>query len=687
MTRKMAYIGLSFFTGLFLASYFDFKLSLIVGGVLLIPALAFFLFQKRIKPCVTVCIFSLAAGFLWLGLYSVAVYMPVVSSDGNVISVVGMITKASDYSGDKSYYIIDASVNGRPCRISVTGESGYSVGERVTAVGKAEKPVNTYTFAAYDYYRSKGVFLSVKEAQMSLISDSFSLRRAASDYSSYIGNTIDGVLTGDEGLLMKSLVFGDKTSLDEDILTSFSKSGIRHIISVSGFHLAVVTGVIFLLMKPVLKNKYLRFAIAEVFIWGYAFLSALSPSVIRAALMLTIFMLGELIARKADVLNSLGIALIVMTVAMPFAARDVSIVLSAAGVIGIGAVAPWFIDGIYFAKSKILTYAAKSVVAMLVCSVFSFPFICIFFNEVSLVSVIGNIFVVPLCTAALVCGVIIALFGGVTIIANPLLIVGGLFCKAALFLCDIISEIPYSTVFVGENYAVAVIIIATAAVALSWFIFKHKKTLAAVTALSLVLIFAGNAVNSYITRDLLTISVFSGRYSSTVISKGNRALIVSGNGNAQTDALKIYLVSKGIEKIDYLIIPENPSHIASEYNENLSRYEATGVIVSNGAVIPNGTEILGANVSQMLEMGADIGFCGCTVSVRKDSTQVHYGEFSMLCSGNSTQSFTVAVNGDEDISCAKNIYTEYDEYCAGYSVICDEKSNVKVVRIENGNRK
>ncbi len=94
-----------------------------------------------------------------------------------------------------------------------------------------------------------------------------------------------------------ALLIGDKSALDKETYSQFSNSGAVHVLAVSGLHVGILTQLL-LFISSFLQNKWLRFRRLQFFfvligIWGFAFVTGCSPSVLRASLMFSLFLIAK----------------------------------------------------------------------------------------------------------------------------------------------------------------------------------------------------------------------------------------------------------------------------------------------------------------------------------------------------------------------------------------------------------
>ena len=118
-------------------------------------------------------------------------------------------------------------------------------------------------------------------------------------------------LNPDEYAFITALTLGYKSNLSNDLQEAFRASGTAHVLAVSGLHV----GIIYLILNVLFsfsggsgKNVISKQLLIILFLWGYAFLIGLSVSVVRAAIMLSIFCLGRAFHRQGFSYNSLAAA-------------------------------------------------------------------------------------------------------------------------------------------------------------------------------------------------------------------------------------------------------------------------------------------------------------------------------------------------------------------------------------------
>lgn len=581
MVRKMAYIGLSYLLGLFFASFLDIGVNILAAfSATVVSVTALILFGKK-SVKISVCIISAAAAMLVYGLYDCFVYRNIVKYDGCEVEVKGVITDYTEYKGDKTAYTIKGVINGDvTAEVSCYTNSTYAeIGDSVTVSGVASKLKNSYTFPAEDYYKAKGVFLRINRVSSFdyVPSESFSIKHVLYDYRDKIIDVIGNEMDTDGKAVMEAMLFGDKSELESTQKTLLYRAGIGHLMAVSGVHLSVVCSFFWLFISRLPIGKYFRFGLLLVPILCFVTMAGFSNSVIRAAIMTIIVYGATLFRRRADVFNSLGISVIILTIFTPFAVRDASFLLSVGGVFAIGVAAPEVIKAIE-QKYELGTFL-KSVITSVCVTVIIFPITILFFDEVSIASPISNLLLMPLCLLILVGGIIVSLTGGVSVIAVPVLKICEILCSIVLAVSKFIGRLHFSYIPLGSDFvklsaAFSVILIAVL------FLVTRKPTVTA-SASVVILIFAVLSVNLYrFTSTDISAAVFRDESSTAaVVHNGNSAVIIDFDGGGAASSAVKYLNRNGIYKIESLILNSGANTSLPIYLNDLELFELSAVML------------------------------------------------------------------------------------------------------------
>ena len=141
-------------------------------------------------------------------------------------------------------------------------------------------------------------------------------------------------LDGETSAVVTAMALGEKTALGRDLRDRYSVSGVSHLLALSGLHLSVIYMVLSFLFVRRRWNVWGQ-AVAVAAIWAYVLLVGMPPSVVRAAIMITLCAAGAVMGSKAVVGNNIGIAATLMMFFNPYCLWDVGFQLSFVAVLSI----------------------------------------------------------------------------------------------------------------------------------------------------------------------------------------------------------------------------------------------------------------------------------------------------------------------------------------------------------------
>ena len=256
--------------------------------------------------------------------------------------------------------------------------------------------------------------------------------------------------------ILSALTLGYREELDKGVQQSFSASGAMHILAVSGLHTGIVWGVIVWLLtlggraKPLYEQRIWQAVLSVltlVVLWGYAFVTGLSPSVMRSALMVSIIEVGWLFKRHSLSINTLAAAAVIILLINPLALWSVSFQLSFAAVASIVLVGRWMEKHVLI-RHKVGQYIGGLLIMSFAAQVGTLPLSLHYFNQTSNYFALTNIVVIP--TA------FVLLLLGISALAMSWCVVGDWLGEAAQWctyglrlLVEWIEHLPYSTTHIA----------------------------------------------------------------------------------------------------------------------------------------------------------------------------------------------------------------------------------------------
>ena len=232
--------------------------------------------------------------------------------------------------------------------------------------------------------------------------------RGAERLRSGLRAAVDGAPPDARGLL-PGLVIGDTSRTPDDLTAAMRATGMTHLTAVSGSNVAVVTGLVLALCIGLGVPRWLRPALAGLALAGFVVLARPEPSVVRAAAMGAIGLLGMSRSRRSAGLPVLGGAVVLVLVLDPWLARSYGFALSTLATLGLLLFTrPWG-DAIGSRLPSRLAALGPALAIPVAAQVMTAPVVVLLQGSVSLVGVLANLLAAPLVPPATVAGVVAAL--------------------------------------------------------------------------------------------------------------------------------------------------------------------------------------------------------------------------------------------------------------------------------------
>ena len=211
---------------------------------------------------------------------------------------------------------------------------------------------------------------------------------------------------GAQAGVASALVLAEREGIPPDLRDAFARSGSAHLLSISGFHVGVIAGLLSVLVAAAGATPRGRAAWVAAGVWGYVLVIGAPTSAIRAAWMATAFVLGRLRRVPARALGALGFSMLLIVVFDPLVAAGASFQLTVSGTAGILVGAKWITKR--WPPHRGRRWIAPPVAAGLGASLFTAPALAFHFGQIPLLSLPSSILLTPLVAAA-VPGILLAI--------------------------------------------------------------------------------------------------------------------------------------------------------------------------------------------------------------------------------------------------------------------------------------
>lgn len=426
--------------GIFMANFNNIRLFVIASSVLLVSVIIFmiFLFKRREHTaCVIVllCLITFLIGAAHLS-YTAANRRSELRNFigekawvyGTVVSTPHLTQKENHYAVNVEVYKIEQKgkitpVSGKVCVYVRRYETAMpSLNDDIYFFAELEAPdykVDSFDYG--EYLRTKDIYVTgfthkVYSDPDPVRSDSYAqkLKFIGRRIKSFMLDRFDTIFSYDKDALalIKGILLGEKSDYSDNLAASLSLAGFSHIAAVSGLHMNILFGAFCGLLGFFRVRRKLVAALALPVILLFAAVTDFSPSVCRAAIMLSMYIIALITKSQYDSLTALFISALIILIVNPFALFGVSFILSFVSTLAILLLYGRINRIFAFAKRSIILKTITSSVALSICAfIGTAPFIAYYFGILSFSSIIANIWVIPLCGPIFVCGYILNFIG------------------------------------------------------------------------------------------------------------------------------------------------------------------------------------------------------------------------------------------------------------------------------------
>ncbi|MDB5158912.1 MAG: hypothetical protein JWR50_3619, partial [Mucilaginibacter sp.] len=384
-----------------------------------------------------------------------------------------------------------------------------------------------------------------------------------------------------------TLILGYKADLSNELLQAYSKTGTIHILSVSGGHVAVIymlLNLVFGFLGRYRYGKVIKAVLIITLIWYYSLLTGFSPAVCRAAVMISMIIIGKTYSRYINTLNILALSAFLLLLYDPYFIADVGFQLSYLAVAGLIIFQPLVYKLVTFKNkwaNKLWAACSVSIAAQAI----TFPLSALYFHQFPVYFLVSNLFIIIPAEVIICVGMAYLLIPEIQIVSAVL---GWVLEKSILVMNKVLVVIEYAPfASVGKiwltttEYVLACILI----ICLFYFLFDRKTWLLKLSIAIMLLLGISISVKRINALRSDSIAFLNMRkHQGLVFKHGDKAIILSDINN--TDKNYQYSIQPYLDscKVADTTIRNLKQNIRSAYlvkNNNLIQFQNKKILLFN----------------------------------------------------------------------------------------------------------
>ena len=591
-------------TGIILEKIFHHELSILIGAsIFLLLFQVIFTFFRALAKFTFVRSFSLLITFVFLG----AAYLNLVEGQkdeypfksGKIRKAVlyGKIEELSLPQNDMLSLIVSSDSLSLPdsntkrlnvstlCKVyeDTTRKlldvyKNLSLGNKIKVLGTFSKPAskrNPGEFNYEKYLRTENIpaLFSVYDIEnIDITSDEInSAKNFISELRFEIQKRIKKYSSKKTAGLITGLLLADRSGIDYEIREQFINAGVIHVLAVSGLHVGFIAFIFYLVFNRF--NIYARYILTIAGLLLFMVTTGIPPSVFRATVMAILLLFTFIFNRSYNSFNALTLAAFIILLVNPEEIFNPGFQLSFSAVLSILIFYPLFQRFIKFHfQQKSIRYILLFLSVSLAAQIGTLPFTLFYFHKISVISLLMNLFVIPI-IAVIISVAVITLF--VSFFSSWLALIYG---SANNFFSDLLFRIvasggnnEFSFIYINE-FSLLDVLIFYFFVTILFITFQYFHSVLSKSVL-MILIFLNIYIFSlldnkeYLPPKILSVAAIDVGQGDAFLVKfpnGKTALIDAGNRNEYYDSgkrIKTLLQKFDIDKIDFGFV----SHIDADH--------------------------------------------------------------------------------------------------------------------------
>ncbi len=592
--RKPAlFITCAFISGVILGNHLEFSLSLlfIFSSSLLI--LSLILFLKKSKKALS---FTLSFSFVLAGFFLHELKTTDFPADhithfldlNRKVSLSGTICRDPDIRQKKTFLTVDSKsilldnefieTSGRVLIKIKSSTNRFNYGDYIRVEGYLRAPYSNRNPGAFDYKRYLAQsnihgLLNIRGPQDIKIlfqeKENPFLAYIVYPVKHFILKVFRTTLRGAHQALLSGFVLGERRDIPDEIYQRFTDTGTLHLLAISGSNVGLVILFFFGFFRLVRLSRKLSILLTLPAIVIFSYVTNNQPSVVRASIMASIFLLAFFWEREKDLINIIAFSALLILFFSPLSLFDVGFQLSFGVTLGlvIFIVHPdSFLHKIQLKfKGVLKNWIILPVFVSFVAQISSYPILAYHFNQISLYAFVANLLVVPLVSVAVITGSLTVIAALISIkLAQILSAFNWSVLSFTLKVVEFFSDLPHATIDLPSPSSLFLVLyyLFFLVILMDWS--KKVKRTGFFILIFLSIFILGR--NTLFQKDELEITFLDvGKGQSILIELPTKKSILVDTGakykssDAGERVIVPYLIKKNIKSIDLLVLTSESS--------------------------------------------------------------------------------------------------------------------------------
>jgi len=417
-------LSITLLIGIVLEFYFKIPVDILlpIGFLIFLIFICLYLRSRKLKfPDIFFGV-SLFMMFLFLGVFTASLQLPYTHAkhyahtlnkeSNNLYTLTASVTELLKPTSNSERFIISAtSLDRRKTKGKILLNLRKGINSKSLEVGDIllmpiqfqdiKAPLNPHQFSYKSYLERSGILKqanSEPEDVQIIGSTKFNIFRIAErSRKEIILKLEEANFTKNEFSIIKALLLGERRDISPTTFSNYASAGAIHILAISGLHIGILLWLLTMILKPIERikfGKFYSFMIILIFLWTFALVTGLAPSVVRAVFMFSIIAVGIQFRRNTNITNSVFISLFFLLLINPYYIYQVGFQLSYLAILGITSIQP-LLQKLWKPKNRVILYFWKLLSVSIAAQLAVLPLSFFYFHQFPTLFFVTNIVILP----------------------------------------------------------------------------------------------------------------------------------------------------------------------------------------------------------------------------------------------------------------------------------------------------
>ncbi|KNF09370.1 DNA internalization-like competence protein ComEC/Rec2 [Gottschalkia purinilytica] len=289
--------------------------------------------------------------------------------------------------------------------LTIYDNSDIRLGDNILVRDKIKVPkenTNPMLFNYKLYLQSNDIFtiMSTNKYSVNIIKRNNLSKgeRISQKFKKKISFILDKNLDTENSSIIKSIILGDSTYLDENTQNKFRNLGIAHVLAVSGLHIGIIFAFILYILNFLKVHRKIASILAIILILIYGYIIGYPPSVVRSSVMFSLLIVSTITYRRYDSINILALSAFIMLIYKPLWLFNMGFQLSYVATLSI-LLFNSKVKKIFSNKFRFLADILSPIISVYIGML---PISLYYFNSLQIISILSNLVLVPLLSLSLI---------------------------------------------------------------------------------------------------------------------------------------------------------------------------------------------------------------------------------------------------------------------------------------------